>query len=627
MKRVLFTSIVVMACVAFMQWGAYGAEFCVSNATELQDALAQAGTNGEDDVIKVVQGTYIGNFSYSSSQGNSITLLGGCTSGCTGRDLDPSNTVLDGGGSGRVLYLHNSNGGDMFLEGFTLQNGDTSGEGGGIWAFASSESGTAGNITLTNNIIIGNTSEEHGGGVYSRSSSVVGMSGDVILINNIITGNRASLHGGGVNSFSGSYYGTSGDVILTNNTITGNTSAGNVANPGGGGVLAWSSSSSGTAANIILTNNIVRGNSADEGGGVLAYSFSATSGTPGSVILTNNTVTGNTANEGGGVRLEMINMNNVIDVYNNIIWGNTASLGADIYLEEGFGTATGYNNDYSDMSGSWDNSGGNIDENPLFIDADHGNYHLRSISPCIDAGTNAALELPSADLEGDPRIVDGDDDGTETVDMGADEYVYVPYNDVTVIVPNGGETLSSGSMYPIQWGAPPVAVSFTLKYSINSGREWKLIAQDLTGDYYDWYVPTPSKNKKKCLVKVIGYEDSGAKIGVDKSDAMLTIEVVRVTTPNGGEALSSGSMYTITWITNETKKPVEKVNLFYSKNAGRTWKRMPTLPGNPGRYEWTVAYVPKTKTRCRVKVVLKDAKGNTVGNDKSDGDFTIWEFD
>ena len=76
-----------------------------------------------------------------------------------------------------------------------------------------------------------------------------------------------------------------------------------------------------------------------------------------------------------------------------------------------------------------------ISANPMFIDSATGDYHLQSGSPCIDTGDNSAPSLPSTDFEGDPRIVDGDDDTVATVDMGADEYFVPP--------PVGGE------LYPV----------------------------------------------------------------------------------------------------------------------------------------------------------------------------------
>jgi len=91
---------------------------------------------------------------------------------------------------------------------------------------------------------------------------------------------------------------------------------------------------------------------------------------------------------------------------------------------------------------------GNIDADPLFVDPGHwddagtpddtsddtftlGDYHLLPGSPCMDAGTNDVdnrdtpeIEtLPATDIAGLPRVIDGNLDGTATVDMGAYEYL------------------------------------------------------------------------------------------------------------------------------------------------------------------------------------------------------------
>lgn len=66
---------------------------------------------------------------------------------------------------------------------------------------------------------------------------------------------------------------------------------------------------------------------------------------------------------------------------------------------------------------------GNISVEPRFADPEAGDYHLQPSSPCIDVGDN--VSVPSwltTDFEGDPRKVDGDGDGNEVADMGADEY-------------------------------------------------------------------------------------------------------------------------------------------------------------------------------------------------------------
>ena len=82
---------------------------------------------------------------------------------------------------------------------------------------------------------------------------------------------------------------------------------------------------------------------------------------------------------------------------------------------------------YSDVQGDAPYTGmGNINEDPLFMDAGSGDLHLRPGSPCIDAGTNTPSNLPLYDFEGDPRIIDGDGDGEPVVDMGVDEALWHP---------------------------------------------------------------------------------------------------------------------------------------------------------------------------------------------------------
>jgi len=57
---------------------------------------------------------------------------------------------------------------------------------------------------------------------------------------------------------------------------------------------------------------------------------------------------------------------------------------------------------------------------------------------------------------------------------------------------------------------------------------------------------------------------------------------------------------------------------------GLTWKPITSLIESTGSYSWqTVPVVAKDKTKCRVKVVLKDRLEKVVGSDTSDSTFTI----
>ncbi|UCD29531.1 MAG: right-handed parallel beta-helix repeat-containing protein, partial [Planctomycetota bacterium] len=63
----------------------------------------------------------------------------------------------------------------------------------------------------------------------------------------------------------------------------------------------------------------------------------------------------------------------------------------------------------------------NIDIDPSFSFVD--DYHLRADSPCIDAASNNPPGgLPNTDIDGNPRLKDGNGDQVSIADMGAYEY-------------------------------------------------------------------------------------------------------------------------------------------------------------------------------------------------------------
>jgi len=93
---------------------------------------------------------------------------------------------------------------------------------------------------------------------------------------------------------------------------------------------------------------------------------------------------------------------------------------------------------------------GNLDEDPLFVDDgawdgdtwEEGDYHLYSDSPCVDSGSNEAVPAwAETDLDGEPRISDGNEDATATVDMG----VYETVESATRFSMNGGYPLANSS--------------------------------------------------------------------------------------------------------------------------------------------------------------------------------------
>ena len=201
-----------------------------------------------------------------------------------------------------------------------------------------------------------------------------------------------------------------GQILLSNNAVLDNASMDY------GGVYAKTSTGS-----ITLANNIVAGNTAGYSGAGCYFS----AGEGGEIKLANNTITGNSTTYswgyGGGAYFYLNSDSCRLDLYNNIIWGNSGEYGGDIYVDDmSWATINVYNNDYDPekTSGlpSSGNVGGNINADPLFVDAAAGDYHMSFGSPCIDEGYDSAPAIPAIDFEGDQRVLG------ETADIGADEY-------------------------------------------------------------------------------------------------------------------------------------------------------------------------------------------------------------
>ncbi len=96
-----------------------------------------------------------------------------------------------------------------------------------------------------------------------------------------------------------------------------------------------------------------------------------------------------------------------VTVSNCVFWGNTAAVGSEIYLrDQNAALAVSYSDIQGGQAGVegpgtliWES--GNIDADPLFVDADQGDYHFLPGSPAIDAGDNTAVPPDVSDLDGD----------------------------------------------------------------------------------------------------------------------------------------------------------------------------------------------------------------------------------
>jgi hypothetical protein len=636
-----------------------------ASPTNLQNALDTARTNGQDDVIYFQQGTYSTGscpFSYGSSGNDSkaVSLLGGWNTGFTVRSSDPSLTLLDGGGATRVLEVIADVAGvsiNFSIEGLTIQNGyGSETDGAGIRAY-SGASGNNGTIFLTiRNCVIQNNQAtispvaRSGGGMYTdcyfevydtsflsnraRSGGAMFLNYAPNLSNSLepIIDNCVFEDNSNIGGWQGSTIFNNVSPIIRNCSFTGRSDG--VSSSGPGSTIYSQYSPSTRVHNSFFSRCIIDywGSAIqywDAGGeikncffsdnkaGILsgygAVTYLNNSGAAETINITNCTFTGNQSQSGFAGALHSRGAD--LNITNSIFWGNGST---GIYSEYGNATIR-----YSDIEGGpggtgFADGGNNITNNPQFVVA--GNCHLTAGSPCIDTGDNAAPGLPITDLDGDLRILDG---GTGVVvDMGADEYSPA-FSAVTVLTPNEGEVIPSGSNQVIGWGAPGQADWFKLLYSVDNGLTWLPIDKGITDKGYFWYVPPMPNNKKACRIKVVAYNDSNVKVGADVTDVPFAIEVVKVTSPNGGIPLTSGDTQLVEWYTNEPVRPVATVQLSYTTDGGITWKKMDGSLVSPESFSWTVPTVLKEKKKCKVKVVLKDDKGRSVGSDLSDSFFSI----
>ncbi len=291
--------------------------------------------------------------------------------------------------------MYNLNGSPV-LTSCLFSNNSASHEGGGIY----NEYGSPVLISCS----FSNNSARHGGGIYN-------IYGTLSLTNCSFTANSADAGGGGLKSSDRC------SVSLTNCTFTGNSAGGN------GGAMA-----NGASSQAQLTNCMFNGNSAEEDGGAVENSnsslrfsnctFSNNSAQFGgglsnwtsSSTLVNCTLTNNFADAGGGIHNER---RSSPTISNSIIWGNE---GTEIYNDDASCVPVVV---YSDVQGGHEGEG-NIDADPMLVDADNGNLTLKDASPCIDAGTS--LIGPTTDIRGLPRPMG------EGVDMGAYEMVDADVN-------------------------------------------------------------------------------------------------------------------------------------------------------------------------------------------------------
>ncbi|MCU7241951.1 MAG: cadherin domain-containing protein [Microcystis aeruginosa WS75] len=327
--------------------------------------------------------------------------------------------------SGGAIYNASSNA--VFNTATFTSNTSSTGSGGAI--FNTGSNATFNTVTFTSNT----SSTGSGGAIYNETSlstlnnvtfsqNRATNSGGAIFntssISNITQGsfqqNRAGAGGAIYNSSS---YNSSLPISLTNVSFILN-----IADSDSGGAIYNTNGN-----NLQLINTTFSRNNAVGQGGAIYQIANLNGGL--STTITNSTFSGNAASSGsalfyGGSFVNFANLRN------SIIWGN----GGTPIVNNGSITTT-----YSIVQGGFTGTG-NLNVDPLFVDAINDDLRLQSTSPAINAGNNASLPADARDLDGDSNITEAIPldiarnprvNGTN-VDMGAFEFT-PPVNQPPVI--------------------------------------------------------------------------------------------------------------------------------------------------------------------------------------------------
>ncbi|MCF7809945.1 FG-GAP-like repeat-containing protein [bacterium] len=325
----------------------------VLNVPDDYETIQAAIDAAEDgDIVLVEPGTYTENIDFN---GKNITVASLYLNDPDEDIIDE--TIIDGDGDGNVVRFMSEETERAVLIGFTIQNGHHQ-TGGGI-------NGEGSSPTIARCKIIQNDAN-YGGGIFFSEESAPVISYCEIL------GNTA-IEGGGIMLNNCQEAQIDHSVIALNSEV----------NDGGG--LALYRCESMDIDHCLITYNFAR-----NGGGVFASESQ--------IRFSNCTIVNNRAltGRGGGIHSDG---DAQVDFSNTIIWDNAP---AQVYAEgDDFINRFSYN----DVEGGEDDietngdgtfawGGGNINDDPEFVDAGHGDYHLTEDSPCIDTGDPDSPEDP-----------------------------------------------------------------------------------------------------------------------------------------------------------------------------------------------------------------------------------------
>ncbi len=172
-------------------------------------------------------------------------------------------------------------------------------------------------------------------------------------------------------------------------------------------------------------------------------------------------------------------------------------------------------------------------------------------------------------------------DPTNTFDLSNSTFSIISPK-VTLLYPNGGETLVGGEVYPIRWRSEGSFSNVMIEYTTD-GVNWTVIdPSDPNDGVFNWTVPSIVSSNVK--IRVTSTTD-GNTVDISDNNFSIVSPSLTILSPKGGESFVSGDILPIHWKNNGS---VSSVKIEYSSNNGSTWNSITSSTANNGYYRWTV---------------------------------------
>ncbi len=178
--------------------------------------------------------------------------------------------------------------------------------------------------------------------------------------------------------------------------------------------------------------------------------------------------------------------------------------------------------------------------------------------------------------------------------------------------PFSDETIQRNSATTINWETSNDISLLTLQFSENGGDSWQTIETNINSLSENSYIYNFDENATiEARIRIYDESDSS---NIFYETGNFTIAELELTSPNGGEELKVGNIFTIGW----QAENIPFVKLEYSVDGG-AWNTIEiSVNGGLERYSWEVPDVLSSQ----VLVKISDAQNSDIF-DISESDFTI----